>query len=126
MRIKNGFYYGSVAIRLCSWYFISITCSYLSLFFTTAIIIDLYKLLTNPFSSTEARIRKYIVIAFASAMFFSAFGLGLALSQNKRLSTMNVILFLVISIANMVLCVVTMVFVFVRFRTKGMSSNIKD
>ena len=43
MRIKNGFYYGSVAIRLCSWYFISITCSYLSLFFTTAIIIDLYK-----------------------------------------------------------------------------------
>ena len=48
---STGVMAGAAQIRLSSWYFISIAASFLSLFFSTAIILDLYFVLKNPFSS---------------------------------------------------------------------------
>ena len=122
---NDGIFQGSIAVRLASWYFISICISYMSLFFSTTIIVDLYFVLTNPFSSTEARIKKFTILSVLFAIFFSALGLKLTLSKNNFLSNLNLILFIFITLMNLVLGIVTMSFVFFRFRTKGMSKNVK-
>ena len=118
---NDGIYHGSVTIRLASWYFISIAVSYMSLFFSTTIILDLYYVLKNPFSSTEARIKKFTILTVIFSVTFSALGLRLTLSKEKFLSSLNLILFILIALINFVLGITTMCFVFYRFRTKGMS-----
>ena len=45
----HGYWYGAVSTRLQMWYFLSITISYCSLFFSLAAILDLYQVLRNPF-----------------------------------------------------------------------------
>lgn len=116
---------GSVTIRLASWYFLSITVSYMSLFFSTTIILDLYYVLKNPFSSTEARIKKFTIITVVLSIFFSALGLRLTFSKIDWISSLNLILFVSIALTNFILGILTMIFVFYRFRTKGMSKEIK-
>ena len=117
----KGILMGSATVRLGSWYFISIMVSYMSLFFSSTIILDLYSMLKNPFASTEARMKKFTAMTIILSIIFSALGLRLTLSRREFLGSMNVILFLAISITNVVLGIVTMVFVFITFRTKGMS-----
>ena len=118
---NDGIMKGSQMIRLASWYSISIAVSYMSLFFSTTIILDLYYVLKNPFSSTEARIKKFTILTVILSITFSALGLRLTLSKEKFLSSLNLILFILITILNFVLGIATMSFVFYRFRTKGMS-----
>ena len=60
-----------------------------------------------------------------ASIVFSGVGLKLTFSKNDTVSDANLILFLAISGANMLLGIITMVFVLIRFRTKGMSENIK-
>ena len=123
---NDGIMKGSQMIRLASWYAISIAVSYMSLFFSTTIILDLYYVLKNPFSSTEARIKKFTILTVILSITFSALGLRLTLSKEKFLSSLNLILFILITILNFVLAISTMSFVFYRFRTKGMSKQIKN
>ena len=122
----NGVMPGSAQIRLSSWYFISIMVSYLSLFFSTSIILDLYYVLKNPFSSSEARMRKLTIMTVCVSIFCAAVGLRLTLSQVKLWSSMNLILFIFVGLGNILLGILTMIFVLLRFRTKGMSSEIKS
>ena len=93
----------------------------MSLFFSTAIILDLFYMLKNPFSSTEARVKKFTVMAVCLAIVFSAVGLRLTLSRAEHLGSLNLYLFLTISVLNILLGIVTTVIVFVAFRNKGMS-----
>ena len=65
--------------------------------------------------------KKFTAMTIILSIIFSALGLRLTLSRREFLGSMNVILFLAISITNVVLGIVTMVFVFITFRTKGMS-----
>ena len=76
---------GSVTIRMASWYFISIVVSYMSLFFSTTIILDLYYVLKNPFSSTEARIKKFTIMTVLLSITLSGLGLRLTLSKDTFL-----------------------------------------
>ena len=112
-------------MRLQAWYFLSIMASYLSLFFSTALILDLYFLLKNPFSSTEARLKKMTTLTVFFSLLFSALGLWLTISEFRMVSSLNLYLFLLISVANILLAATAMGFVIYRFRTKGMSRNIK-
>ena len=121
----KGILMGSATVRLGSWYFISIMVSYMSLFFSTTIILDLYYVLKNPFSSTENRIKKMTFLTIIFSIIFSALGLRLTLTKLETISSLNMILFLFISITNILLGIVTMAFVVIHFRTKGMSKNIK-
>jgi hypothetical protein len=82
---SDGVMLGSTGIRLSSWYFFSIMASYISLFFSTSIILDLYSVLKNPFSSTEARIKKMTIIALILSFSFSAICLRLTISDNDIL-----------------------------------------
>ena len=79
---KNGFWYGSMATRLQSWYLLSITISYMSLFFSLSTVMDLYLVLKNPFSSSEKRIKKFIIASVLSAVTFASVGLVLTNRQN--------------------------------------------
>ena len=76
---NDGIMKGSQMIRLASWYAISIAVSYMSLFFSTTIILDLYYVLKNPFSSTEARIKKFTILTVILSITFSGLGLRLTL-----------------------------------------------
>ena len=100
--------------------------SYLSLFFSTSIILDLYYVLKNPFSSSEARMRKLTIMTVFVSLFCAAIGLRLTLSTVKLWSSMNLILFIFVGLGNIMLGIVIMIFVLLRFRTKGMSSEIKS
>jgi hypothetical protein len=126
MMMNDGIMYGSTTIRLSSWYFLSIMVSYMSLFFSTSIILDLYYVLMNPFSSTEARIKKFTILTVVFSLICSGMGLWLTLSTVELLSNLNLILFISIAVINILMGVVIMIFVFFRFRNKGMSKNIKD
>jgi len=97
----------------------------MSLFFSTAIILDLFFLLKNPFSSTEARVKKLTIIAVMLSVLFAAFCTQLTLSKVDSLAKMNLVLFIFVAAFNIVFGIVTLTFVFVRFRTKGMSEEIK-
>jgi len=123
---NEGIMKGATSLRLSSWYFLSIMVSYMSLFFSTSIILDLYYVLKNPFSSTEARIKKFTIMTVVFSILFSGLGLKLTLSKIEFLSSLNLILFITITITNILLGIVITVFVFLRFRTKGMSENIKS
>lgn len=113
-------------MRLSSWYFISIMVSYMSLFFSTSIILDLYYVLKNPFSSSEKRMKKFVFIAVVVSLICAAAGLRLTLSQVRFWSSMNLILFIFVGLSNLFLGILTMIFVLLRFRTKGMSAEIKS
>lgn len=76
----------SARIRLSAWYFLSVMVSYMSLFFSTSIIMDLFFLLKNPFSSTEARIRKLTILTIVLSFLFAAAGLHLTLSTSNWLA----------------------------------------
>jgi len=112
-------------IRLSSWYFLSVMVSYMSLFFSLSIILDLYYVLKNPFSSTEARIKKMTAATVITSIILAALGLKLTLSKDNYLAKLNLVLFGAISLGNILLGIVAMIFVLIRFRTKGMSENIK-
>ena len=117
---------GSVQIRLSSWYFLSIMVSYMSLFFSTSIILDLFFMLKNPFSSTDARIKKMTISTLIMSLIFASVGLKLTLLKENQYSRMNLWLFIGVSASNILLGIVTMLFVFWRFRKKGMSQTIKS
>ena len=121
----KGILMGSATVRLGSWYFISIMVSYMSLFFSTTIILDLYYVLKNPFSSTEARIKKMTILTIILSIIFSAVGLRLTLTKLETISSLNLILFMFLTVTNILLGIVTMAFVVIHFRSKGMSKNIK-
>ena len=121
----KGILMGSATVRLGSWYFISIMVSYMSLFFSTTIILDLYYVLKNPFSSTEARIKKMTILTITLSIIFSALGLRLTLTKLETISSLNLILFMFLTVTNILLGIITMAFVVIHFRTKGMSKNIK-
>ena len=121
----KGILMGSATVRLGSWYFISIMVSYMSLFFSTTIILDLYYVLKNPFSSTEARIKKMTILTIIFSITFSALGLRLTLTKYETISSLNLILFMFLTVTNILLGIITMAFVVIHFRTKGMSKNIK-
>lgn len=117
---------GSAQIRLSSWYFLSIMVSYMSLFFSTSIILDLFFMLKNPFSSTDARIKKMTIMTLIMSLIFASVGLKLTLLKENQYSRMNLWLFIGVSASNILLGIVTMLFVFWRFRKKGMSQTIKS
>ncbi len=117
---------GSVQIRLSAWYFLSIMVSYMSLFFSTSIILDLFFMLKNPFSSTEARIKKMTFVTMIMSIIFASVGLKLTLIKQNDYSRMNLWLFIAVSVSNILLGIVIMIFVFWRFRKKGMSKTIKS
>ena len=71
-----------MTLRLQSWYLISITISYMSLFFSLSTVMDLYFVLKNPFSSSEKRIKKFIIASVLSAVTFASVGLVLTNRQN--------------------------------------------
>lgn len=100
--------------------------SYMSLFFSTSIILDLYYVLKNPFSSSEKRMKKFTIMTVCVSLFCAAVGLRLTLSQVKIWSSMNLILFIFVGLCNISLGILTMIFVLFRFRTKGMSVEIKS
>lgn len=100
--------------------------SYMSLFFSTSIILDLFFMLKNPFSSTDARIRKMTITTFIMSLIFASVGLKLTLLKENQYSRMNLWLFIGVSASNILLGIVTMLFVFWRFRKKGMSQTIKS
>ena len=93
----------------------------MSLFFSTSIILDLYYVLKNPFSSSQKRMKKLTFFTVIASIVLSAMGLRLTLSQVKFWSNMNLLLFLVVGASNIVLGIITMCFVLFRFRSKGMS-----
>ena len=70
-----------MAMRLQSWYLLSITISYISLFLSLSTVMDLYFVLKNPFSSSEKRIKKCIAASVIGAITFASVGLVLT---NKR------------------------------------------
>ena len=69
--------------------------------------------------------KKFTFMVIGFAITFSSLGLYLTLSQNDLISSMNLILFLSITLANILFAIFTMTFVFIRFRSKGMSTEIK-
>jgi len=82
----NGYWYGSVGMRLQGWYFCSIAVTYCSLFFSLATVVDLYLLLRNPFSSSESRINKFIFIAVVASFVLASLGLSLTKRRMEKLS----------------------------------------
>ena len=116
---------GSTRLLLGSWYFLSIFVSYISLFFSTSIILDLYFVLKNPFNSTEARIKRMTSFTILMALILSGSGLILTLAKDPDWAVANVWLFTGISSCNIALGIVIMIFVVITFRTKGMSKEIK-
>ena len=107
-----------------SWYFLSVMISYMSLFFSTSIILDLYYVLKNPFSSQESRIKWMKVASITAAIFLSVLGLIITLYQDPTYAILNLYLFMFIAGCNMILGIVIMIFVVMTFRTKGMSKDI--
>ena len=97
----------------------------MSLFFSTSIILDLYFVLKNPFSSSEARVKKMTTASITSAFFLSAMCLTLTLTRDPDWCNLNNYLFVAIAIINILLGIIIMVFVVITFRTKGMSKEIK-
>ena len=71
-----------MSIRLKYWYLISISVSYMSLFFSLSTVLDLYLVLRSPFSSSEKRIKKFILISVILAVVFAT--LGLKMTQSKK------------------------------------------
>ena len=116
---------GSTRVLLGSWYFLSVFVSYISLFLSTSIIMDLYFVLKNPFSSSEARVKRMTSASVFFAFLLSSSCLMLTLARNPDWSELNNVLFLVISVINIFLGIVIMIFVMITFRTKGMSKEIK-
>ena len=114
-----------MAMRLQSWYLLSITISYMSLFFSLSTVMDLYLVLKNPFSSSETRIRKCIVASVIAAFTFASMGLVLTNKRNQDLAELNYRVYQLIAIINLVVAVVVMILVVIRFRKQGMNSAIK-
>ena len=114
-----------MATRLQSWYLISITISYMSLFFSLSTVMDLYLVLKNPFSSSEKRIKKFIVASVLLAVTFASIGLVLTNKRSYELSELNYRVYEIIAVLNLVVAVIVMIRVVKRFRKKGLNSEIK-
>ena len=115
-----------MAVRLQCWYLISISVSYMSLFFSLSTILDLYLVLKNPFSSSEKRIKKFITISVITSILLASMGLALTKSRKEWLSQLNYNMYMTIAITNLVVAVLVMIFILIRFRKKGMNENIKQ
>jgi len=64
-------------------------------------------------------------VTILSALFLSSMCLMLTLARDPTWAQLNYILFFTISICNILLGIVIMIFVVITFRTKGMSKEIK-
>jgi len=122
---EQGHLPGSTRILLGSWYFFSLFVSYMSLFFATSVILDLYYVLKNPFSSSEARIKKMTFGTIFSALVLASCGLIITLAEDPKWAVVNLYLFVAIASFNIALGIVIMIFVVITFRSKGMSKEIK-
>ena len=122
---RNGYWYGAVSFRLESWYLISISVSYMSLFFSLATIVDLYYVLHNPFSSSEKRVKKYMIISILMSFTLASIGLSMTKAQIYWVSELNFRLYQSIALINLFVAVLVMVLVLIRFRKKKMNENIK-
>ena len=65
----------TVQERLSSWYFITVTISYVGMFLNTCIIYDLKLVIENPFQSSEKRVPKYLLGSVIIGLAFSFIGL---------------------------------------------------
>ena len=72
---EHGYWYGAVSIRLQAWYLISISVSYMSIFFSLSTVLDLYLVLKNPFASSDKRLKKAITASIISAILLAWIGL---------------------------------------------------
>ena len=115
-----------MSIRLEMWYVLSISVTYMSIFFSLAAIMDLYLVLRNPFSSSEKRIKKFIVISIVLSLICACSGLAFTKSKTYWVSQTNYFFYQTIAIFNILMAVIVMVLVIFRFRKKGMNSNIKS
>ena len=114
-----------MSLRLKSWYLISITISYMSLFFSLSTVMDLYFVLKSPFSSSEKRVKKLIIASVLASISFASIGLVLTNFQNQELADLNYRVYMIIAIVNLIVAVIVMILVVIRFRKKGMNSEIK-
>jgi hypothetical protein len=65
----------TVQQRLSSWYFITVTISYVGMLLNTCIIYDLKLVIENPFQSSEKRVPKYLLGSVIVGLAFSFLGL---------------------------------------------------
>ena len=100
--------------------------SYMSLFFSLSTVLDLYLVLKNPFSSSEKRIKKYIIVSIMLAFCFASIGLAFTKNKHYWLSEINYRMYQAIATTNLLTAVVVMILVVIRFRKKGMNSEIKQ
>ena len=65
-------------------------------------------------------------VTICMSIIFASVGLKLTLIKENQYSRMNLWLFIAVSASNIMLGIVIMIFVFWRFRKKGMSKTIKS
>ena len=122
---EHGYWYGAVSTRLQMWYVLSIAVSYMSLFLSLSTVLDLYLVLKNPFSSSQKRIKKFVVVSIFFSFLFASLGLVLTKDKNYFVSELNTNMYMAIAVCNLVVACVVMILVLIRFRKKGMNQNIK-
>ena len=122
---ENHYWYGAVAIRLQFWYIMSIAISYMSLFLSLSTVLDLYLVLKSPFSSSEKRIKKFVMISMILSLVFAIIGLRMSRSKKYWVSEINFRFYQGVAVANLLISVVVMVLVILRFRKKKMNVAIQ-
>lgn len=71
-------YDNTVYQRLSWWYCLTFFTSYLSLFLNQTIILDLRQVISNPFVSSEKRVKKYVAVSVLLSLFFCFVNLALS------------------------------------------------
>ena len=100
--------------------------TYFGLFLSLITVVDLYLVLRNPFSDSDKRVKKLIMVALIFALMLGTVSLYLTTSKFNWVSQLNYYLLFVVFWPGIIVALYIMVLVIIRLRKKGMNKLIKN
>ena len=100
--------------------------TYLGLFLSLVTVFDLYIVLHNPFSNSEKRVRKYMLLSILLAIFLGSVSLDLTNSHKEWVAELNYWLLILVFWPAVGVAIIMMGLIIRRLRRKGMNKHIKN
>lgn len=112
-------------MRVRYWYLISESIIYLSLFLNLVTVLDLYLMLFNPFKNTKNRPRNMVILSAVSSVVVATVGLILTENKDEDVHKLSDLIFIMMTIFNLVFASVVMIAVTKRLSSTGISKDLK-
>jgi hypothetical protein len=121
--------YWTAATRVKYWFYLTMTCSYISLSIGSLTIVDLYLLLTNPFASTRTRNKRLFFFVFLSAIFTWNFEDAIFNHKRDIIDALSVVkvhdLYGLGALIYALIALIVMAGIICKLQRPGMSSELK-